>query len=193
MKKSCVAILLVLVMAAPAIAAKVKPWKATSMNLRVYKDVLVGAFVCPVTPHGGSCEYCSFQILGVCFGWTTVPIQYQQLAAYEREVTVADVGETIRVAGSLYSETPQDIEYMMTVRLNNKVIYETEQLPAAITSGESRIQFDNFTFDEPGMYDFTLQVVYGGSKLKNVSTRVYVSASVSLAEGIEETEDAVSY
>jgi len=183
MKKLLLVMALVLAMALPAMA-QVKP---TAMNIVVYEDVPNNLWTCTDTVRSGSCQHCEINVpIFGCLLWVAWPLEVVQIWE-EVPVTVAEVGETFRVKGTISSDTPKDIKYRLVVTLKNQVVFKTTpKADLALPGGPYEIQFDDFTFNEPGMYSFTLQAFRGTSNFNKASTKVFVPAPPGAEPALEE-------
>jgi hypothetical protein len=190
------AVALVLVMAIPAMSA-VKP---TPMNIVVYYDVPVYQYYCSVnfTHIGGNTYYCGelecvFVLIGCAkYEWVAKPLVYEIVGRYDVEITSAEVGKTYHVNGTIFSELPKNIKYQLIIKNGITTVYKTAKIPVTPLDGGQEIQFDDFTFENPGLYTFTLQVIKPDGTIVKVAKKVFVPApGIALEEGPALEEEPV--
>jgi len=190
MKKILLAVALVLVMAIPAMSA-VKPMP---MNIFVYYDQPIWTYVCSVTPQYDYCQeqVCQLWFLGICldWGWEARPLSYGIVSWTEQEINSATIGGTYRVKGTMFSELPKNVKYQLIIQNGITTVYKSARIACAPLDGWEEIQFDDFTFENPGLYTFTLQVIKPDGTIVKLAKKVFVPAPpTALEEVLEESEE----
>ena len=199
MGKFLLAVALVLVMAIPAMSA-VKPMP---MDVVVYYDSYIYGYECPnylveqSFPYYICAEYvCVFEsVPGVCaaYEWVARPLVWQWAGiTSDTEVTQVGVGEQYHVKGTIFSELPKNIKYQLIIKKGITTVYKTAKIPVTPLEGSRTIRFDDFTFESPGMFTFTLQVIRGDGTIAKVAKKVFVPApGIVLEEGPALEEEPV--
>lgn len=191
MRNILLAMVLVLVMAIPAVSA-VKP---TPMHIVVYGDVPVYGWVCPGGINWDGSDYkcgdylCVYDmgILGCwAYAWVARPMYWQATGSYEAEINSAEVGDTYRVKGVIFSEQPRNIKYKLVIKNGATVVYKTPQIPFAPLEGSEEIQFDDFTFKDPGLYTFTLNIIKADGTIVKTSKNVFIPAPPGYEPAVED-------
>ena len=197
MKRLLLAIALILAMAIPAMSA-VQP---RPMDIVVYNESVIYGYECPkylreeLFPYYTCAEeVCVTEIFGVCFEWDLQArfLVWQPTGSFDAEVTQAGVGATLHVKGTIFSELPKNIKYQLIIKKGITTVYKTAKIPVTPLDGSQTIQFEDFTFEGPGMYTFTLQVIRGDGTIAKAAKKVFVPApGIVLEEGPALEEEPV--
>lgn len=187
MKKCLLAVALVLVIAIPAISA-VKPMP---MDVVVYYDSLIYGLSCPSYLQGTGPWICaSYEcVLGaeplcLVYAWVAKPLYWDWTGGTSGvEITSTSVGGTYHVKGTIFSELPRNIKYQLIIKKGITTVYKTARIAVTPLDESQIIWFEDFTFESPGMYTFTLQVIRGDGTIAKVSKKVFVPAPVVFEEG----------
>ncbi len=195
MKRLLLAIALVLAMAIPAMSA-VQP---RPMDIVVYYDTSIYELAFPPDYLVGSdpnfllCgeRVCVCDVLGcVRYEYVAKPMAYIPTGRFDTEIVSATIGSTYHVKGTIFSELPKNIKYQLIITKGITTLYKTEKIPVTPLNGSQTIQFEDFTFEAPGMYTFTLQVIRGNGTIVKVDKKVFVPAhGIVLEEGLALEEE----